>query len=43
MSYDISRLLDQWGYEPGRVVVRRFEGKDGEEKIQLRVDLGSCR
>ncbi|MBN2507757.1 MAG: UvrB/UvrC motif-containing protein [Verrucomicrobia bacterium] len=40
MSYDISRLLDQWSYEPGRVVVRRFEGKDGEEKIQLRVDLG---
>ncbi len=40
MSYDISHLLDQWGYEPGRVVVRRFMGKDGEEKIQLRVDLG---
>ncbi len=40
MSFDISRLLDQWSYEPGRVVVRRFEGKDGEEKIQLRVDLG---
>lgn len=40
MSYDISHLLAQWDYEPGRVVVRRFMGKDGQEKIQLRVDLG---
>lgn len=40
MSYDISHLLDQWDYEPGRVVVRRFTGQDGQEKIQLRVDLG---
>jgi len=36
----MSHLLDQWHYEPGRVVVRRFAGKDGQEKIQLRVDLG---
>jgi hypothetical protein len=40
MSFDISHLLEQWDYEPGRVVVRRFVGKDGQEKIQLRVDLG---
>jgi UvrB/uvrC motif len=40
MEYDISRLLDEWEYQPGQVVVRRFKGKDGKDKIQLRVDLG---
>jgi hypothetical protein len=40
MSFDISALLDQWDYQPGQVVVRKFVGKDGIEKIQLRVDLG---
>jgi len=40
MDFDISRLLEQWEYRPGQVVVRRFKGKDGREKIQLRVDLG---
>jgi len=40
MDFDISRLLADWEYQPGQVVVRRFRGKDGQEKIQLRVDLG---
>jgi len=40
MNFDISHLLEQWDYQPGQVVVRRFIGKDGIEKIQLRVDLG---
>lgn len=40
MDFDISRLLADWDYEPGQVVVRRFTAKDGTEKIQLRVDLG---
>ena len=40
MDFDISRLLREWDYEPGQVVVRRFKAKDGSEKIQLRVDLG---
>src|SRR6516164_6967521 len=40
MDFDISRLLENWEYEPGQVVVRRFKAKDGKEKIQLRVDLG---
>src|ERR1700686_4799132 len=40
MSFDISALLDEWDYQPGQVVVRKFRGKDGLEKIQLRVDLG---
>ena len=40
MNVDISHILEQWDYQPGQVVVRRFTGKDGVEKIQLRVDLG---
>jgi len=40
MSFDISSLLDEWDYQPGQVVVRKFRGKDGQDKIQLRVDLG---
>ncbi len=40
MDFDISHLLKQWEYQPGQVVVRRFQAKDGTEKIQLRVDLG---
>lgn len=40
MDFDISRFLEQWEYQPGQVVVRRFKAKDGSEKIQLRVDLG---
>ena len=40
MSFDISHILEQWDYQPGQVAVRRFAGKDGVEKIQLRLDLG---
>jgi hypothetical protein len=40
MDFDISQLLDHWEYQPGQVVVRKFKAKDGQEKIQLRVDLG---
>lgn len=37
---DISELLADWPYKAGQVVARRLKGKDGLEKIQLRVDLG---
>jgi tetratricopeptide (TPR) repeat protein len=40
MKFDISDLLGGWDYQPGQVVARRFTGKDGTEKVQLRVDLG---
>jgi hypothetical protein len=40
MDFDISEILQQWDYEPGAVAVRKFRGKDGQEKVQLRVDLG---
>ena len=40
MSFDISNVLEQWDYQPGEIAVRKFIGRDGQEKIQLRVDLG---
>jgi hypothetical protein len=40
MNFDITPLLNEWEYRPGRIDVRQFKGKDGVEKIQLRVDLG---
>jgi len=40
MDFDISHLLNQWEYQPGQVVARRFKAKDGREQIQLRLDLG---
>lgn len=40
MKFDISQLLENWDYHPGQLSVRRFKGRDGQEKIQLRVDLG---
>ncbi len=40
MDFDISRQLEQWDYQPGKIAVRKFTAKDGVEKIQLRVDLG---
>jgi hypothetical protein len=40
MDLDISHLLEDWDYKPGQVVVRKFKGKDGKDRIQLRVDLG---
>lgn len=40
MSLDISHILSQWPYKPGEVTARRIVGADGQEKIQLRLDLG---
>ena len=40
MNFDISSMLNDWEYTPGQIGVRKFKGKDGAEKIQLRVDLG---
>jgi hypothetical protein len=40
VSFDITHILESWDYKPGEVMVRRFKGKDGVERIQLRVDLG---
>lgn len=40
MSDDLSKILDQWPYEAGKINVRMIEGDDGEPRIQLRLDLG---
>lgn len=40
MNFDISHLLDRWDYRPGEVMVRKIKGRDGQVKLQLRVDLG---
>lgn len=40
MNFDISHLLDRWDYRPGEVMVRKIKGREGKEKLQLRVDLG---
>ncbi len=40
MSVDITHILKDWNYEPGKITARRIKGKDGLEKIQLRLDLG---
>lgn len=40
MSLDISGLLNDWPYEPGQINARLVTGLDGEQKIQVRLDLG---
>ncbi len=40
MTFDIRHALEGWEFDPEDVTVRSIEGEDGEEKIQLRLDLG---
>jgi hypothetical protein len=40
VSLDISKILNQWEFRPGQILVRKFKGDDEVEKIQLRLDLG---
>ena len=40
MDLDLNTLLDGWPHEPGKIKVRRISGRDGRDKIQLRLDLG---
>ncbi len=37
---DIADILEGWEYDPYDINVRIVKGKDGREKIQLRLDLG---
>jgi hypothetical protein len=37
---DLTRLLNDWPYEPGKLNVRLIKAEDGEERIQVRLDLG---
>lgn len=40
MIRDLRTILDGWEYEPGKISVRKIIGRDGREKIQMRIDLG---
>src|SRR3990172_12805903 len=40
MSNDLTRLLNDWQFQPDEVLVRIVPGDDGRGKVQLRVDLG---
>lgn len=40
MGPDLTRLLDDWPFEPGKLTVRLIEGQDGEPRVQVRLDLG---
>ncbi|MCX7014371.1 MAG: UvrB/UvrC motif-containing protein [Candidatus Sumerlaeota bacterium] len=37
---DLSRILEGWDYTPGEVIARKVRGRDGREKIQMRLALG---
>lgn len=40
MERDLTQMLEEWPFEPGKISVRVIEGKDGEPRIQVRLDLG---
>src|SRR5712691_7558834 len=40
MSLDLNTLLKDWPHEAGAIKVRKVQGLDGREKLQLRIDLG---
>jgi hypothetical protein len=40
VSQDISSIIAGWDFNPDELQVRMITGDDGQEKIQMRVDLG---
>jgi len=40
MDLDINHILRDWPHQPGQLTVRKIRGRDGKDKIQLRLDLG---
>lgn len=40
MSADLTPLLNDWPFEPGRLNARIIPGADGEPRLQIRLDLG---
>ena len=40
MDPDLTELLEGWPYEPGRINVRLIQLPSGEQRIQVRLDLG---
>lgn len=40
MIADLRHILDGWEFEPGKISVRKIIGRNGEEKVQTRIDMG---
>lgn len=40
MTADLTRILNEWPFEPGKLNVRLVDGDDGEPRLQVRLDLG---
>lgn len=40
MTNDLTAILNDWPHEPGKISARLFEGPDGIDLIQVRIDLG---
>ena len=40
MNRDINRILKSWEYQPDTLIIRKIIGDDGNEKIQIRINLG---
>jgi len=40
MSHDLSKLLQDWAFQPGQINARMVMGDDGEPRVQIRIELG---
>lgn len=40
MNYDIGDLLNGWAFKPDEFLARRIRTSKGEEKLQIRIDMG---
>lgn len=40
MDVDITEILRGWPFEPGKINVRLIESEGGDQKVQVRLDLG---
>src|ERR1700747_3499050 len=40
MSLDLNTILKDWPHENRAIKVRKIMGLDGQQKLQLRIDLG---
>ena len=40
MNYDIGDLLNGWEFNPDEFLARRIRTGKGEEKLQIRIDMG---
>lgn len=40
LDRDLNEILAEWPFQPGQINVRLIQGKDGDPRIQVRLDLG---